>query len=198
MKRKVFVLAAAFLLGAFSAAFGLEAEGYASWYGGKFVGRTTANGEVFDTNSPHRGAQDPPLRIQGAGHQPREREIRHRPHQRPRTLRGRPDHRPFPRRGGCDRPHGPRRRPGEARCGAPGRAGALRHAPARLLRESGQRPPAEKNGSSTLASPLPWKAAEKGHTRILLENLPEESLEETKQRLTELGFKSIIVRNSPH
>lgn len=25
-------------------------EGYASWYGGKFQGRLTANGEVFDTN----------------------------------------------------------------------------------------------------------------------------------------------------
>jgi len=24
--------------------------GYASWYGGKFQGRTTANGEIFDTN----------------------------------------------------------------------------------------------------------------------------------------------------
>lgn len=27
-----------------------ETEGYASWYAGKFQGRTTANGEVFDTN----------------------------------------------------------------------------------------------------------------------------------------------------
>lgn len=27
-----------------------QSEGYASWYGGKFHGRTTANGEVFDTN----------------------------------------------------------------------------------------------------------------------------------------------------
>ena len=27
-----------------------ELEGYASWYGGKFQGRLTANGEVFDTN----------------------------------------------------------------------------------------------------------------------------------------------------
>ena len=25
-------------------------EGIASWYGGKFQGRTTANGEIFDTN----------------------------------------------------------------------------------------------------------------------------------------------------
>jgi rare lipoprotein A len=27
-----------------------ELEGFASWYGGKFQGRLTANGEVFDTN----------------------------------------------------------------------------------------------------------------------------------------------------
>ncbi|MDR3200927.1 MAG: septal ring lytic transglycosylase RlpA family protein [Spirochaetales bacterium] len=27
-----------------------DAEGFASWYGGKFQGRKTANGEVFDTN----------------------------------------------------------------------------------------------------------------------------------------------------
>ncbi len=31
-------------------AFGYEEEGEASWYGGKFQGRTTANGEIFDTN----------------------------------------------------------------------------------------------------------------------------------------------------
>ena len=31
-------------------AFGFEEEGEASWYGGKFQGRTTANGEIFDTN----------------------------------------------------------------------------------------------------------------------------------------------------
>jgi rare lipoprotein A len=29
---------------------GHELEGYASWYAGKFQGRTTASGEVFDTN----------------------------------------------------------------------------------------------------------------------------------------------------
>ncbi len=29
--------------------FGYEEEGEASWYGGKFQGRTTANGEIFDT-----------------------------------------------------------------------------------------------------------------------------------------------------
>jgi rare lipoprotein A len=28
----------------------METEGYASWYGGKFQGRRTANGEIFDTN----------------------------------------------------------------------------------------------------------------------------------------------------
>ena len=31
-------------------AFGYEEQGEASWYGGKFQGRTTANGEIFDTN----------------------------------------------------------------------------------------------------------------------------------------------------
>ena len=31
-------------------AFAFEQEGLASWYGGKFQGRRTANGEVFDTN----------------------------------------------------------------------------------------------------------------------------------------------------
>jgi rare lipoprotein A len=30
--------------------FALEQEGLASWYGGKFQGRYTANGEIFDTN----------------------------------------------------------------------------------------------------------------------------------------------------
>lgn len=31
-------------------ALGIELEGIASWYGGKFQGRLTANGEIFDTN----------------------------------------------------------------------------------------------------------------------------------------------------
>lgn len=30
--------------------FALSSEGLASWYGGKFHGRLTANGEIFDTN----------------------------------------------------------------------------------------------------------------------------------------------------
>jgi len=29
-----------------------KTEGFASWYGGKFQGRKTANGEIFDTNLP--------------------------------------------------------------------------------------------------------------------------------------------------
>lgn len=37
-----------FLLG--SASPGTVEEGLASWYGGKFQGRTTASGEIFDTN----------------------------------------------------------------------------------------------------------------------------------------------------
>jgi rare lipoprotein A len=39
-----------FLLIISVSAFGYEEEGEASWYGGKFQGRTTANGEIFDTN----------------------------------------------------------------------------------------------------------------------------------------------------
>jgi rare lipoprotein A len=33
-----------------TAAFAFEQEGLASWYGGKFQGRQTASGEIFDTN----------------------------------------------------------------------------------------------------------------------------------------------------
>lgn len=39
-----------FLLILSVSAFGYEEQGEASWYGGKFQGRTTANGEIFDTN----------------------------------------------------------------------------------------------------------------------------------------------------
>jgi rare lipoprotein A len=41
-------LLAVWLLGAAGAAFGSE-DGLASWYGGKFQGRRTASGEIFDT-----------------------------------------------------------------------------------------------------------------------------------------------------
>lgn len=41
----VFITLAAF------PALSIEIEGYASWYGGKFQGRRTANGEIFDTNT---------------------------------------------------------------------------------------------------------------------------------------------------
>jgi rare lipoprotein A len=41
--------AAAFLFAAVMVC-AFEEEGFASWYGGKFQGRKTANGEIFDTN----------------------------------------------------------------------------------------------------------------------------------------------------
>ncbi len=49
MKRTVFIFSMIFLIlpmGLFS----WEQEGVASWYGGKFHGRLTANGEIFDTH----------------------------------------------------------------------------------------------------------------------------------------------------
>jgi rare lipoprotein A len=47
---RIIVFAAALLLLAAARALALSEEGLASWYGGKFQGRTTANGEIFDTN----------------------------------------------------------------------------------------------------------------------------------------------------
>jgi len=40
----------AFLLSLCTTLFAYEQEGLASWYGGKFQGRQTASGEIFDTN----------------------------------------------------------------------------------------------------------------------------------------------------
>lgn len=40
---------------------GYELEGLASWYGGKFQGRLTANGEVFDTNELTAAHRDLPF-----------------------------------------------------------------------------------------------------------------------------------------
>jgi rare lipoprotein A len=48
MKTPLLVLFLSSLL--LSAAAAFEEEGIASWYGGKFQGRRTANGEIFDTN----------------------------------------------------------------------------------------------------------------------------------------------------
>jgi len=48
MKRIITVIPLFVILASFTYAF--EAEGLASWYGGKFQGRKTANGEIFDTN----------------------------------------------------------------------------------------------------------------------------------------------------
>lgn len=44
------VIAAVAVSGSAASASAFEAEGLASWYGGKFHGRQTASGEVFDTN----------------------------------------------------------------------------------------------------------------------------------------------------
>jgi rare lipoprotein A len=44
------LMALCFFLTTAAALSAFEAEGYASWYGGKFQGRKTANGEIFDTN----------------------------------------------------------------------------------------------------------------------------------------------------
>jgi rare lipoprotein A len=48
-KRLVLSFIAVFLFPAVLAS-AFEEEGFASWYGGKFQGRKTANGEIFDTN----------------------------------------------------------------------------------------------------------------------------------------------------
>jgi rare lipoprotein A len=52
MKGKILKTACglAFFFAAAALAFAFEEEGFASWYGGKFQGRKTANGEIFDTN----------------------------------------------------------------------------------------------------------------------------------------------------
>ncbi len=48
---RLHILAFTVLLGCTAAALSAaEESGYASWYGGKFQGRRTANGEIFDTN----------------------------------------------------------------------------------------------------------------------------------------------------
>jgi len=47
--RTIAAAAAVILLSA-APCFALREEGLASWYGGKFQGRTTASGEIFDTN----------------------------------------------------------------------------------------------------------------------------------------------------
>ena len=48
MKGTTIIIALFLLMAAFVPAH--ETEGLASWYGGKFQGRKTANGEIFDTN----------------------------------------------------------------------------------------------------------------------------------------------------
>jgi len=47
---RAFISISILLLLLSNTAFALEQEGLASWYGGKFQGRRTANGEIFDTN----------------------------------------------------------------------------------------------------------------------------------------------------
>jgi len=49
MKGKIVISLVFFFMVAVCAS-AFEAEGFASWYGGKFQGRKTANGEIFDTN----------------------------------------------------------------------------------------------------------------------------------------------------
>jgi rare lipoprotein A len=49
--RPVKLLAAILLLSAALASADPEMQGMASWYGGKFHGRLTSNGEIFDTNT---------------------------------------------------------------------------------------------------------------------------------------------------
>lgn len=46
MKKTFFIIVHLIFISALFA----ETSGYASWYGGKFQGRLTANGEIFDTN----------------------------------------------------------------------------------------------------------------------------------------------------
>ena len=50
LTRRLSILFIVALLSAAGGAYPQTEEGLASWYGGKFHGRLTANGEVFDTN----------------------------------------------------------------------------------------------------------------------------------------------------
>ena len=70
-----------------------DETGIASWYGPKFHGKRTANGEFFDMNAVSARAQDPAHALDGAGHQPGQRARGLGSRQRPGTLRARAHYR---------------------------------------------------------------------------------------------------------
>jgi Lipoproteins len=53
-------------------------QGKASYYFGRWIGRKTANGEIYRAADSHGGAQDPSLSYHGPGEQLAEWQVGHR------------------------------------------------------------------------------------------------------------------------
>ena len=84
--------------------------GVASWYGGKFNGRTTANGERFDAGRSFTAAHRTlPFNVCAAVRAPPDRPLGVRADQRPRPVQARSRDRPLAR--GRERARRARRRP---------------------------------------------------------------------------------------
>ena len=89
-------------------------SGVASYYGRKFHGRRTANGERFDMHGLTAAHKTLPFGTRVLVTNPFERQDRDRAHQRSRAVHPGPLDRPQPRRGRAHRPRRARARPGGA------------------------------------------------------------------------------------
>ena len=87
--------------------------GVASYYGKRFHGRRTANGERFDMHAMTAAHKTLPFgtRVRVTNQRP----VGHRSHQRPRTVHAWPHDRPQPRRSRGNRHRSPRTRLGRDR-----------------------------------------------------------------------------------
>jgi rare lipoprotein A len=194
MKGKNFGLAAILFLGIAWAASAFQAEGFASWYGGKFVGRSTANGEIFDTNLLTAAHKTLPFGSKVL--------VTNLDNEKSVIVRIN-DRGPFVE----DRIIDLSRAAADA-------IGLTALGVARVKLDVVHLEKAEPFATLQLASYASQDNAlrqkkrlldaglspslettEKGNIRLLLENIPETGLEETKKRLAELGYKSVIVRN---
>jgi rare lipoprotein A len=185
------------LIPALSAASEAESvqTGYASWYGGHFQGRQTANGEIFDTNeltAAHRTLPfDSIVRVTNVKN---ERSVVVRIN----------DRGPFV----DDRIIDLSRAAADAIGLTAAGVGLVRVEVLHLQRETqlrtiqvgsfSQRPNAEAVATRLRRgglSPVIQQVADRRVHRVLIQSVPEEEIEAYRRRLRELGFPQVLVRS---
>ncbi len=173
---------------------GYELEGLASWYGGKFQGRLTANGEVFDTNELTAAHRELPFdSLVRVTNPQNERSVVVRINDRGPFVEGRI----------IDLSRAAAEAIGIAAAGvAPVQLEIVHYEPLPTSRTIQVASFSQSTNAAALAARLEShgmtpsiETAGSGVHRVLLRDVPLEVIDEYRERLSALGHTSVLVRS---